>query len=93
MNFNNTKGISPTQLRGKQRGQQIQMAIASGIGGRRNEQGEEARGDRPRPSRRPGIRRLDLPDCARLLGFGPPRFNLGRKRVGKCLVNAIPKAK
>ena len=45
MNFNNTKGISPTQLRGKQRGQQIQMAIASGIGGRRNEQGEEVRGE------------------------------------------------
>ena len=39
----------------------------------------EARGARPRPTRRQGIRRQDLPDRVRHLEFGPPRFNLGKE--------------
>ena len=40
-----------------------------------------SRRDIPRPSRRQGIRRLDLPDRVRHLEFGQPRFNLKKKGV------------
>ena len=46
------------------------MAIAPGTGGGRIEQGEEARGARPRPHGDQATRRRHLPDRVQHLEFG-----------------------